>query len=269
MTNLLRRRCTALVLSGTVACAAAPTARSAVPVPLSTNPAATIEMVLVKGGCFHMGADEEDCDATPEERPRHEVCVDDFSIGKYEVTRGQWRSIMGGDPSPSSTCLRDDCPVDDVTWSDVQGFIAKLNATSSQARYRLPTEAEWEYAARSGGRADLYSGRKYIDDLAWYAANSGKINHPVGGKAPNELGIHDMSGNVWEMTSDWYDATYYLTAPRDNPTGPGSGDDHVVRGGGRSDGRLHQRTTRRSGINDRTKGAGRGGNVGFRLVMLP
>ena len=133
-------------------------------------------------------------------------------------------------------------------------------------RYRLPTEAEWEYAARSGGRAERYAGGKFVDDVAWYAENSGRTNHPVGRKAPNGLGLHDMSGNVWEMTSDLYSDTYYRTSERNDPAGPPSGSDHVVRGGCRTGSTVTQRTTRRSFIGDRTGGIGHGEDVGFRLA---
>jgi formylglycine-generating enzyme required for sulfatase activity len=215
-----------------------------------------------------MGADHEDCDAGPEERPRHEVCVGDFYLGTTEVTRGAWRRVTGAEPSAESTCSGDDCPVDHVTFEDVQAFLRRLNAGSAR-RYRLPTEAEWEYAARSGGKADRYAGGKFVDPVAWHAENSRKRNHPVAQKAPNGLGLHDMSGNVWEMTSDWYGARFYSTSPRDAPAGPVAGEDHVVRGGSRTDGVTSQRTTRRTTIGERTQGKGQGGNVGFRLAQDP
>jgi formylglycine-generating enzyme required for sulfatase activity len=255
-----------LLLSGILACAGA-SRRSASPGVAHTDSSTGIELVQVQGGCYLMGAAEDDCDATPEERPAHEVCVGDFLIGRYEVTQGQWKAVMGSNTSASSTCSGDDCPVDNVSWSDVQEFLAKLNGRGGAGRFRLPTEAEWEYAARSRGRPDRFSGGSDPGKVAWWADNSGKVNHPVGGKAPNALGLHDMSGNVWEMTSDWYGATSYATSRRDNPTGPSAGDDHVVRGGCRTGGLQNQRTTRRTFVNDRTKGAGRGGNVGFRVAM--
>jgi formylglycine-generating enzyme required for sulfatase activity len=228
-----------------------------------------IEMVYVKGGCYKMGATFDDCDANPDEKPAHEVCVDDFYIGKYEVTQGQWKSVMGSNTSTLSTCGGDNCPVDNVSWSNVQDFISKLNSRSGGSKYRLPTEAEWEYSARSGGKSEKYSGGKDVGSVSWYAENSGKINHPVGTKAPNGLGIFDMSGNVWEMTNDWYGSGYYSSSPRNNPTGPSSGVDHVVRGGCRTGGISNQRTSRRTYVNDRTNGGGRGGNVGFRLARIP
>jgi formylglycine-generating enzyme required for sulfatase activity len=261
-----------VALSAHLACAGAGSAAKSVSPAGSFRDAATgMEMVYVAGGCYRMGAADDDCDATSEERPAHEVCVGGLYVGKYEVTQGQWRTVMGSDTSASSTCASDDCPVDNVSWSDVQEYIARLNARSLSrgGRYRLPTEAEWEYAARSGGRAEKYSGGNDVGNHTWFADNSGKINHPVGTKDPNGLGLYDMSGNVWEMTSDWYSTAYYSSSPRDNPTGPTTGDDHVVRGGCRTGGVVNQRTTRRTFINDRTKGNGRGGNVGFRLVMTP
>jgi formylglycine-generating enzyme required for sulfatase activity len=242
---------------------------SASPAPLFKDPISGMEMVYVKGGCYQMGATDDDCDANPEERPLHEVCVDGFYMGKYEVTQGQWKSIMGSNTSTLSTCGGDNCPVDSVSWSDVREFISKLKSRSGGSKYRLPTEAEWEYAARSGGKSEKYSGGKNLESVAWYAENSGKINHPVGTKAPNGLGIYDMSGNVWEMTNDWYGENYYKNSPRNNPSGPGSGVDHVVRGGCRTGGVVNQRTSRRTYVADRTKGKDRGGNVGFRLLLAP
>lgn len=236
------------------------------PPELFRDPVTGMEMVHIKGGCYQMGATDDDCDANRAERPMHEVCVNDFYLAKYEVTQGQWKSIMGSNTVASSTCKENNCPVDNVSWSEVQEFIEKLNDRVRGNEYRLPTEAEWEYAARSRGKDDKFSGGGDVDSLAWYHKNSGKINHPVGTKAPNELGIYDMSGNVWEMTSDWYSEDYYSVSPRDNPKGPVRGNDHVIRGGCRTGGITNQRTTRRTFINDRTKGNGRGGNVGFRLL---
>jgi len=236
--------------------------------PFFKDPATGMEMVYVKGGCYQMGATGDDCDANPEERPAHEVCVEDFYLGKYEVTQGQWKSIMGSNTSTISTCGEDNCPVDNVSWSDVQGFISRLNSRNGGSQYRLPAEAEWEYAARSGGKSEKFSGGKDVDSVSWNAENSGKINHPVGTKAPNGLGVYDMSGNVWEMTNDWFGSNYYSSSPRNNPTGPTSGIDRVIRGGCRTGGSLNQRTSRRIYVYDRT-GSDRGGNVGFRLLRTP
>jgi formylglycine-generating enzyme required for sulfatase activity len=171
----------------------------------------------------------------PEERPAHEVCVRDFYVGKYEVTQAAWRKVMGNSPASNAAC-GDDCPVETVSWNDAQAFLARLNAASEgkdlpRGVYRLPTEAEWEYAARGGGRGDAYSGSSSVADVGWFLENTFSIQR-VGTKAPNALGIHDMSGNVWEWTNDWYGATYYASSPRKNPTGPSTGERRVLRGGG-------------------------------------
>ncbi|MBI5205372.1 MAG: SUMF1/EgtB/PvdO family nonheme iron enzyme [Nitrospirae bacterium] len=181
-----------------------------------------IEMVYVKGGCYQMG----------ESYNAHEVCLDDFYIGKYEVTQGQWKAIMGNNPSYFKDC-GDNCPVEQVSWSDAQDFIRKFNNKSGK-NYRLPTEAEWEYSARSGGKNEKYSGtsnESELADYAWYYKNSGNKTHPVGQKKPNGLGLYDMSGNVWEWVNDWYDSDYFKNSPKNNPTGPSSGKDRVLRGG--------------------------------------
>ncbi len=183
-------------------------------------------MVFVPGGSFQMGSD----DGEDDEKPVHTVQLDDFYIGKYEVTQKQWREVMGENPSSFQGC--DDCPVEQVSWNDVQEFIQKLNAQTGQ-NYRLPTEAEWEYAARGGQKSQgyQYAGSNNIDEVAWYDGNSGRKTHPVGQKRPNELGLYDMSGNVREWCSDWYGSDYYASSPEFNPRGPASGSSRVVRGG--------------------------------------
>jgi formylglycine-generating enzyme required for sulfatase activity len=228
---------------------------------------AGIELVLVRGGCFRMGAEYEDCDAQPDERPAHLVCVDDFYLGRYEVTRAQWAAVMGRDALGPSSCEAADCPIDGISFDEVRAFLDRLGPGPDGTAYRLPTEAEWEFAARSGGRPERYAGGDEAGRVAWYRENSGQANHPVGTKAPNGLGLHDMSGNVWEMTGDRYAVDAYAAAPRDNPTGPATGADRVVRGGSRAEALSSQRTTKRSTIGDRTKGAGRGGNLGFRIAL--
>ncbi|MCX6279544.1 MAG: bifunctional serine/threonine-protein kinase/formylglycine-generating enzyme family protein [Bacteroidetes bacterium] len=184
------------------------------------------EMVFVNGGSFYRGSNDGEAD----EKPVHLVMLGDFYIGKYEVTQKQWREVMGNNPSNFSGC--DDCPVENVSWDDVQEFIQKLNQKTGKS-YRLPTEAEWEYAARGGNKSSgyIYSGSNIVDDVAWYNEDSSSKTHPVGQKQPNDLCLYDMSGNVWEWCSDWYGSDYYQSSPTSNPQGPSSGSYRVYRGG--------------------------------------
>ncbi|MBI3398670.1 MAG: formylglycine-generating enzyme family protein [Deltaproteobacteria bacterium] len=190
-----------------------------------TDPATGMEFILVKGGCYQMGEGSY--------YTVHEVCIDDFYIGKYEVTQGQWKAIMGNNPSLFKDC-GDNCPVENVSWNDIRAFISRLNNNSGKS-YRLPTEAEWEYAARSGGKNEEYAGtsnKSELGEYAWYSENSSGMTHPVGQKKPNELGIYDMAGNVWEWVADWYyESDYSKNSPQNNPTGPSSGKGKVLRGG--------------------------------------
>ena len=240
------------------------------------DPKSGIELVFVKGGCYQMGDlwdDGEGGDGDgSQEKPVHEVCVDDFYIGKYEVTKSQWKAVLGTHPPANpSNCDDPECAQDNVSWSEVQEFLAKLNETSGAKRFRLPTEAEWEYAARSGGKAERYSGGNDVDAVSWYAMNSGQtdvppkavVGHRVGQKLPNGLGLHDMSGNVWELTSDWYSPTYYQVSPRENPPGPPSGEGHAMRGGGAAGHPGNSRTVRRS------QESGPTSLLGFRVVRTP
>ena len=188
-----------------------------------------IEMVFVEGGTFMMGCTaEQGNDCHNDERPVHQVTVNSFRIGKYEVTQGQWKAIMGNNPSYFSK--GDNYPAENVSWEDAQEFIRQLNIKTGR-NYRLPTEAEWEYAARGGNksRGFKYSGSNSVNDVAWNANNSDDSTHPVGTKLPNELGIYDMSGNVWEWCYDW-SSSYSASAQR-NPTGTSSGSYRVLRGG--------------------------------------
>ena len=189
-------------------------------------PASTDDMVLVEGGSFEMGSNDGGAD----EKPVHRVYVDNFYIDKHEVTQKQWKDIKGNNPSSFGNC--DECPVDNVSWDDVQQYLEKLNAKTGE-HYRLPTEAEWEYAARGGNKSlrYTYSGSNNIDEVAWYGGNAGGRTHSVAEKKPNELGIYDMSGNVWEWCSDWYDKDYYNNSPERNPQGPNNGKYRVLRGG--------------------------------------
>ena len=189
----------------------------------------SFEMVYVEGGTFRMGATEEQWkDAYDDKKPVHPVTLSSYLIGKHEVTQALWEEVMGNNPSENEQ--GGDYPVDNVSWFDCQEFVKKLNARTGM-KFRLPTEAEWEYAARGGDRSKgyKYAGGDNLDEVGWYKDNSGGHTHPVGEKNPNELGLYDMSGNVWEWCQDWYDD--YTADSQTNPTGPQSGDDCVLRGG--------------------------------------
>ena len=185
-------------------------------------------MVYVSGGTFTMGGtSEQGSDIYDDEKPTHSVTLSSYYICKYEVTQALWRAVMGSNPSYFKG---DNLPVEYVSWNDCQTFISRLNSYTGR-NFRLPTEAEWEFAARGGNysRHYKYSGSNYIGDVAWYDNNSGNRTHPVGTKQPNELGLYDMSGNVYEWCSDWYGS--YNSYSRSNPTGPNSGSYRVGRGG--------------------------------------
>ncbi|MBI4377823.1 MAG: SUMF1/EgtB/PvdO family nonheme iron enzyme [Nitrospinae bacterium] len=190
------------------------------------DPGTVIEFIFVKGGCFHMG--DTFGDGSSDEYPVHKVCLDDFYIGKYEVTQIEWLEVMERNPSSRRAC--DDCPVEMVSWNNVQEYIKRLNRKTGR-EYRLPTEAEWEYAARSGGKKEKYAGGNDLDSVGWDSDNSRGKTYPAGQKNPNGLGIYDMSGNVWEWCQDWSDENYYKSSPRDNPKGAGSGQTRIIRGG--------------------------------------
>ena len=198
------------------------------------------EMVFVEGGTFLMGCtSEQGGDCYSNESPNHLVTVSDFYISKYEITQGQWEAIMGTsirqqrDKSNREWQIYGEganYPMYYVSWNEVQEFIIRLNSLTGK-QYRLPTEAEWEYAARGGKKSKgyKYSGSNFIEQVAWYSDNSGNTMHPVGSKQPNELGIYDMSGNVYEWCYDWYGA--YDSGSHTNPVGPGSGSYRIIRGG--------------------------------------
>ncbi len=223
-----------------------------------TDPSTGMEFVFVKGGCYQMG--DTFGDGASDEKPVHEVCVNDFYMGKYEVTQGQWKAVMGNNPSYFKDC-GDNCPVESVSWNDIQEFISKLNNKTGK-NYKLPTEAEWEYAARSGGKSEKYSGGNDIDSVAWYGSNSGNKTHPVGQKAANGLGLYDMSGNVWQWVQDWYDGRYYNNSPRNNPAGPNSGQYRALRGGSWFNVAGGSRTANRISLNPDF----RDNSYGFRLA---
>lgn len=194
-------------------------------------------MITVEGGTFTMGATpEQGSEADGIEKPTHEVTLSSYSIGQTEVTQELWMAVMGSNPSEFTGDLNR--PVETVSWNNCQEFIAKLNEMTGR-QFRLPTEAEWEFAARGGLQSQgyKYAGGNTIDDVAWYYVNSyphydpsvERGTRPVGTKVPNELGLYDMSGNVSEWCQDWYGS--YTGAAQTNPTGPSSGLYRIARGG--------------------------------------
>ena len=220
------------------------------------------EMVYVEGGTFDMGATtEQGSDAESDEKPVHSVTLDGYYIGKCEVTQELWEAVMGSNPSYFKGAQN---PVEKVSWNDCQDFIKKLNSLTGMT-FRLPTEAEWEYAARGGNQSRhyKYSGSGNIGDVAWYNNNSGKKTHAVGTKTANELGIYDMSGNVYEWCSDWYG--YYSAGAQTNPQGPSSGFYRVLRGGSWSYDARNCRVSSRNGSDPNDSFI----NGGLRLVLVP
>ena len=186
-------------------------------------------MVDVAGGTFTMGATpEQEDEAVDSEKPAHQVTLSSFSIGQTEVTQALWLAVMGTNPSTFTGNLQN--PVDMVSWDDCQEFITQLNALTGLS-FRLPTEAEWEYAARGGNKSQgtKYAGSSILDEVAWYPDNSNGTTHPVATKSPNELGLYDMSGNVFEWCQDWFGE--YSSTAQTNPTGPESGTYKIQRGG--------------------------------------
>ena len=220
----------------------------------------SIDMVRVEAGTFTMGATPEMENPLDDEKPAHQVTLtNDYYIGKYEVTQALWKAVMGNNPSYSKG---NNLPVERVSWDNCQKFISKLNRITGKT-FRLPTEAEWEYAARGGNksRGYQYSGSSNLSDVAWYEDNSGNKTHNVGSKQANELGIYDMSGNVHEWCQDWYDK--YSNSSKVNPTGANSGSYRVSRGGGWANSAGLCNSSSR--VNE-TPG-NRSGSLGLRLVL--
>lgn len=247
-----------------------------------------VDMVKVAGGSFDLGSDDEATDR----RPAHTVKLKDFSIGRYEVTQEQWKLVMGSNPS---NYICEECPVTNVTFQDAQSFIQKLNSMTGKT-YRLPTEAEWEYASRGGSSERLiktsthvarggvnelgisqkgmrtpdkeltgkkYAGKNSPQEVAWFNRNSRDHIHPIGRKDANEIGIYDMSGNVEEWCSDFYAKDYGSKRDVENPTGPAGGNSHVVRGGSWNSSTSEIVVTRRAAYMPNTKTNA----LGFRLAM--
>ena len=220
----------------------------------------TFKMVRVDGGTFTMGGTwEQGDDAWEDELPTHRVTLSTYYMGDTEVTQELWQAVMGNNPSYFSGGQR---PVERVSWYDCQDFIDKLNTLTGR-NFRLPTEAEWEFAARGGNKSQgyKYAGSNNIDNIAWYYENSAEMTHNVAQKSPNELGLYDMSGNVWEWCQDWYGS--YSSSGQTNPTGPSSGTKRVHRGGSIS---LYPRGCRISYRADNPPSSTYT-NLGFRLAL--
>ncbi len=238
-----------------------------------------MEFVLIPAGTFQMGSSENDRDAAANEKPRHQVTISKTSyLGKYEVTQAQWEAVMGSNPYtlPRSNPyyslpgmaarLRKPTHPATVSWNDAQEFIKRLNRKEGHNRYRLPTEAEWEYAARAGTTTAYSFGEdaKQLGRYAWYGEDfASGSTHPVGQKEPNGWGLYDVHGNVWEWVQDWYDERYYASSPSVDPDGPQSGSGRVVRGGS-----WHQTATSwRTAFRRQYDPNYRGISIGFRLAL--
>ncbi len=197
-------------------------------------------MVFIKGGCFTMGNDNAQAD----EKYEHEVCLEDFYMDRYEMTQARWEKVMGFNPSKNNKA---DQPVEQVNYHDIQQFIEK-----SGGACRLPTEAEWEYAARGHAKTRYFWGNVMDGAYAWFEDNSDKTTHPVGQKKPNQFGLHDMMGNVWEWVEDWY-SPYYVGSKETNPTGPKEGENKVIRGGSFNSSAGALRITNRTWLNPKNR----------------
>ncbi len=226
---------------------------------IELNDSIQLEIVFVKGGSFILGSDEGKKDA----RPAHEVNLNDFYIGKYELTQEQWIAVMGYNPS-EIPCVK--CPVNDMSWEQLMEFIEKLNKVTGKS-FRLPTEAEWEYAAQGGKQTKgyLYSGNNNIEEVAWLKANGSDQQHEVGLLKPNELGLYDMNGNAWELCQDWYDKKFYQYSPKENPVNTIEAKYRVSRGASWMSGEDYCQRWYRNIDHWHHKR----GNGGFRLVMEP
>ena len=237
------------------------------------EPSNGMDFVWVPTGVFQMGSGTWDGQGHKNEFPLHEVFIDGFWLGKYPVTQGQWKKLMSNmlwykvrGKNPSWFKMGGNYPVEQVSWHDAQEFIQKLNAINKgRYHFRLPTEAEWEYACRSGGRAEKYPGAKPLEKIAWYSANSGMTTHPVGSLAPNGLDLYDMAGNVYEWCADIYHEEAYRRHEYRNPVYTGEGTRRVIRGGSWCNFPGELRCSYRASVNADFKG----NYLGFRVVMTP
>ena len=229
----------------------------------------SFKMIRIEAGAFTMGATDEQIGAFDDESPAHQVTLTkDYYMGETEVTQALWYAVMGQKPTSDGSAwsdtkgLGDNYPAYYISWNDCQEFISKLNQLTGLT-FRLPTEAEWEYAARGGHKATLqtqYSGSNTIDDVAWYTSNSSSSTHEVAGKAANVLGLYDMSGNMYEWCNDWYGS--YSSSQQTNPTGPTNGSNRVLRGGSWYNGATYCRVAYRDNysVSHRL-------NIGMRLAL--
>lgn len=192
--------------------------------PAWISPTTGMKFLKIPAGCFNMGTDN----GFAFESPVHKVCVDDFYLGQFEVTQEQWMKFM---PENLSKFSGESRPVERVSWNDTKKFIQKLNNAENTNKYRLPREAEWEYAARAGTTTQFYWGDKIDNRFVWYFGTSNYKTQPVGLKNPNPFGLYDILGNVWEWVEDWFSNEYYQNSPIENPAGPSSGRFKVKRGG--------------------------------------
>jgi formylglycine-generating enzyme required for sulfatase activity len=212
------------------------------------------QMIYVEEGTFMIGSN----DGYDNQKPIHEVTLSRFYIGQFTVTQKEWEAVMGSNPSEDQG---DNLPITHVSWNDVQEFIAKLNLQTDM-QYRLPTEAEWEYAARGGNQSNgfEYAGSNNVDEVAWHRGNCNDTLFPIGQKKPNELGLYDMSGNVFEWCEDWYGD--YPSTPQMNPKGPDTGKWRILRGGSWDDHSQYCRINYRSNLDPNA----RYNFIGFRLA---